>query len=360
MIRKLANKALSKIRRTPPVESVSIDEAFPSIEKHVLIESKEIATPETRDMKFSAFYAHVDGPTYTTPAVYTALLDSVLFCPRNNCITTESRTVIKESAGPGAKTFNVHAPSIQHANLTEFIPGFCTALRCTFDNFYHLLIDNLSRFDLLNHDYFSEFDEIKLLCPGGLRHTEEYFITKLLPSNVKIVPIRKGVLYRPEKYIFNSFPTQRGSAYIPGSFIERFREKTRPTAPVKGGNRIYVSRADAKQRRVLNENCLTRRLREYGFESYGLSKLSLRQQINLFYSADIVVAPHGAGLSNLLFADRTSVLELHPAPTVATHFYMLSKRMGHQYKFVTHGSKNTDSDFHAYHDCIEEKLNMII
>ena len=49
---------LSTIRRTPTVESISIDEAFPSARKHVLIEPEEVATPETRDMEFSSFFSY--------------------------------------------------------------------------------------------------------------------------------------------------------------------------------------------------------------------------------------------------------------------------------------------------------------
>ena len=311
-------------------------------------------------MKFDPFYAYVNSPTYETPQVYTTLLEDVLFCPVNNIILRKDRKIVKESAGPGRKTFGVDQRAIFGARDVEPIDGLCTSFRSSFDNYYHLLIDHLSRFDLLNHEYFAQFDEIKLLCPGGLRSTEQYFVAKLLPCNVKIVSLEKGVLYRPEKYLFNSFLTQRASAYIPGPFIDRIQERTRPSGVTNRDKRIYVSRADARHRKVLNEDDLVSRLQKYGFEVYCLSNLSLHQQIDLFHSAEIVVAPHGAGLSNLLFSEKARVLELHPPPTVATHFYMLSKRKGHQYEFVVHEAKETDSDFHANPCRIEEKINTIM
>ena len=40
------------------MERISIDEAFPSARKHVLIEPEEVATPETRDMEFSSFFSY--------------------------------------------------------------------------------------------------------------------------------------------------------------------------------------------------------------------------------------------------------------------------------------------------------------
>jgi hypothetical protein len=356
MVKKLISKALATIRSNCTAESLSIDEAFPTVEKQVLIGPEKVDTPETRHMEFSDFYSHLDGPTYRTPAVYSTMIDDVLFCPTNNCITTQSREVIRESAGPGAKVFNVHAPSILYVDRVETIDGICVPFRCTFDNYYHCLVDHLSRFDLLNHSYFTKFDEIKLLCPNGLRPEEEYFVTKLCPSNVKVVPLKKGVLYQLETYLFNSFPTQRGSAYIPGPFVKRLKGKIDPDKNEDLSKRIYISRADATKRQVLNENELIARLVEYGFQSYRLSNMQPDKQAELFFNADTVIAPHGAGLSNLLFADSVKVFELHPSRTVATHFFMLSKRMGHEYNFICHDAENADSDFYADIDQIIKQM----
>ena len=61
--------------------------------------------------------------------------------------------------------------------------------------------------------------------------------------------------------------------------------------------RIYVSRGDAAFRRVVNESEVIRALEGVGFEPYTLSDMSFAEQVTLFARAEVVIAPHGAGLA---------------------------------------------------------------
>jgi len=313
---------------------------------HRLIDPVEVPTPETRDMSFNDFHSYVNARTYRSLPVRTALLEGALFCPKNNVIMTPERTVIQESAGPGAKTFHVDDDAaLLHTDVVEPIPGVSTALRCSFDNYYHFLVDNLSRFDLLNQEYFSRYEQIHLLCPGGLSPTEEYFVSKLCPSNVSVLNLEPNVLYRPEKYLFLSFPTRRSSGYIPGPYAPRLRKRVLTDEAASRTRRLYISRRKASHRRVRNEEALMRRLRSLGFRRYDLEDLPPQKQILLFQEADLVVAPHGAGLANLLFATGAAVVELQASRNVSPHFYLLSKRLNHDYRYITHDAPDVDSSF---------------
>ena len=74
---------------------------------------------------------------------------------------------------------------------------------------------------------------------------------------------------------------------------------------------IYISRNDSNQRRINNECELILNLESLGFKSLELSRISYHDQISIFKNAKVVVAPHGAGLTNLLFsAQCESVLEI--------------------------------------------------
>jgi capsular polysaccharide biosynthesis protein len=313
---------------------------------HRLIDPVEVPTPETREMSFNDFHSYVDAPTYRSLPVRTALLEGVLFCPNNNVIMTPERTVIQESAGPGANTFHVDEDAtVLHTDVVEPVSGISTALRCSFDNYYHFLVDNLSRFDLLNQEYFSQYEQINLLCPGGLRPTEEYFVSKLCPPNVSILNLEPDALYRPEKYIFLSFPTRRSSGYVPGPFVSRLREQVSHGEVASRTRRLYISRRKASHRRVRNEEALMRSLQGRGFRRYDLEDLGPQKQIQLFREAELVVAPHGAGLANLLFATGITVVELQASRNVAPHFYLLCKRLNHDYRFITHDAPDVDSSF---------------
>lgn len=72
-------------------------------------------------------------------------------------------------------------------------------------------------------------------------------------------------------------------------------------------------------------------LAEYGFERVELEDLTIPEQAALFADADAVVAPHGAGLANLVYARDAQVLELFPNPVFTPHYYFLSKSLGHSY-----------------------------
>jgi len=75
--------------------------------------------------------------------------------------------------------------------------------------------------------------------------------------------------------------------------------------------RVYISRFDASNRRMENEAAVIEVMRTFGFAVVLLSGRSVADQVRLFAGATHIVAPHGAGLSNLLFCRAgTRVLEL--------------------------------------------------
>jgi hypothetical protein len=64
------------------------------------------------------------------------------------------------------------------------------------------------------------------------------------------------------------------------------------------------------------------------FERYTLEEMALADQIRLFSGAEVVVAPHGAGLVHLLFGRDLSVVELFPEHKIPHHYYCLAEMLG--------------------------------
>jgi glycosyl transferase family 61 len=74
--------------------------------------------------------------------------------------------------------------------------------------------------------------------------------------------------------------------------------------------RLYISRNDARWRRVINELEVMQVLEPLGFRRITLGQLSFTEQVRLFQNAEVVIGPHGAGLSNLAFCQPgTKVIE---------------------------------------------------
>ncbi len=74
-----------------------------------------------------------------------------------------------------------------------------------------------------------------------------------------------------------------------------------PGAGAKAGRRIYVTRAKARGRRILNEDVLVALLVGKGFEIVAFEDLSFPQQVALMRETSVFVSIHGAGLTNIMF-----------------------------------------------------------
>ena len=99
--------------------------------------------------------------------------------------------------------------------------------------------------------------------------------------------------------------------------------------------RIYVDRRHGAHRRLVNENEVVTALERTGFVAVRLELLSLEQQISLFRGAECVVAPHGAGLSNLVFAPSgCRVVELQMDQYLQWAFRSLAALSGLDYDCV--------------------------
>jgi len=348
------------IHPTPSVQHDLLAEVFPHASTSVLLEGRAVSTPETSNMHLDPFAAYVKGSEYWAPTVVTASLEGALFCPVNDCIMRSDRVVVSESTGPGAQAAGLNARALQNSRI-ETCEGVWTALRCPFNNFYHFLVDNLSRFDLLHDPEFAHYDTIHVFCPGGLSDFEYHFVSRLCPPNVQLVPVSEDRVYQPELYLFNSFATKRASGFIREPFISRVRRHVIGKSPERT-ERILISRAGSSSRRIRNEAHLAQALRCLGFEKYALEEMSTQDQIDLFARAECVVAPHGAGLANLLFSSHSAVIELFGSSFVVPHYYLLCKAMGHPYQYICGHSADRNADMwvevdHVLH-LVHRQLNL--
>ena len=96
--------------------------------------------------------------------------------------------------------------------------------------------------------------------------------------------------------------------------------------------KIFISRQLAGLRRIVNEDALFQELKPYGFTKIRLEDFPWQDQINLFYHAREIIAPHGAGLANLVFcAQKPLVIELFNANYMHWCFWQLAMLVGASY-----------------------------
>ena len=197
----------------------------------------------------------------------------------------------------------------------------------------------------MHHQPYSQFSKIKLLVDSDLTDIEKYFLEKLLPPNVSVVNLQKKRLYKPEKLIFLPFLTQQYAGYLPEHYIHFFVDRVTPHRPRKKLNRIYISRDKADKRRIVNETKLFEKLEQLGFKKYILEDMSMNDQVELFYDAEAVVSPHGAGLTNIIYADRINVFEIFPQQKIKPSYYFQGLPCGHNYYFFTSKKLMSETEY---------------
>jgi hypothetical protein len=74
--------------------------------------------------------------------------------------------------------------------------------------------------------------------------------------------------------------------------------------------KLYVTRENAKYRKVLNESAVLEIVKENGYEVVKFEEMNWREQVLNASSAQSIVSLHGAGLTNMIFMSKgSSVLE---------------------------------------------------
>ena len=126
---------------------------------------------------------------------------------------------------------------------------------------------------------------------------------------------------------------------------EAIAADVRRRAPPEGGlELIYISRLDSKRRQLLNEIELSDALEKLGFVTVIPGEINYLQQVAMMRSARVIVAPHGAGLTNLAFAPKPSVvIEVIPSywySEAKSAFRVLAQIAGHHYCAVVSHDTN--------------------
>lgn len=98
---------------------------------------------------------------------------------------------------------------------------------------------------------------------------------------------------------------------------------------------LYVSRRASPKRRMDNEAELENMVTECGFEVVSSEDVPFHERIRMFSEAHTVVAPHGAGLSSIVWCSPgTKLIELLPPANFNDYFARLSMMTSLQYRYI--------------------------
>ncbi|EAY30794.1 glycosyltransferase family 61 protein [Microscilla marina] len=89
--------------------------------------------------------------------------------------------------------------------------------------------------------------------------------------------------------------------------------------------KVYIARGNVHRRQVRNQEAVYEVLRPYDFELRVLDNLKVREQAQIFYHAEVLIAAHGSALTNLMYGKPgNKVLEILPHDCATVGYFSLA------------------------------------
>ncbi len=220
------------------------------------------------------------------------------------------------------------------------------------DSYYHWLVDIIPRVRLLGDELHTAE---RIVVPSALPFQRECLKAAGVPLDRLVEPAKRLHLVADELLVPSLVPrlSEPVIPYLQSIFA---REQLRERA----FRRLYVTRVDARRRRVANEAELAGALARLGFETVQPGRLSVAAQARLFSEAAIVVGPNGGGLTNIVFSQPgVQLVELFDSNYVISGFWELANRVGGEYHLLITPSPPTRSQWRDITVPVDQLVRML-
>ncbi|MFC0214003.1 DUF563 domain-containing protein [Paenibacillus chartarius] len=279
---------------------------------------------------------HFRSTTFQASPCFTALIPNARVWEKNGAVITPDNKLLSDVSwdyrkglvhGSKHNVFKVWEP-----HRLKTYSG--TAALLTFiwsGNYFHWMFDVLPRIELIRR---SRVTVDKYIVPNDRSSFQNETLNLLGIPPAKRILTDHDFHARFERLLVPSFvrPVSPHPSTYPKwtvSFLRKELLEKRNITASDEYERIYISRSKARQRRVLNEEELHGILYDYGLRIVHLEGKSVQEQMQILHSAKVVVGPHGAGLTNLVFSKPgTKVVEMFSPDYVSNYYWHLSNQIG--------------------------------
>lgn len=294
---------------------------------------------------------------YEIPEVFLAsipkarILDSFLVISPDNRIFLDSiwsQNLLKESG----VLYSIKLPSITYKFGNYILIGMYW-----WEGYYHWVLDILPRLSLI--EQFEELRSVPLIVPKGMA-PNQYESLRLLGISPDRTIEYDGSHWEVDRVYFPSPLSGTGN---PSPWaISWLRSRLLSVLGVqdaKATKYFYITRRDAYSRKITNEDQIVESLTRRGFEVICPGELSFAEQVQHFAQAKVIIGPHGAGLTNMVFAPPNSILiELFPESYINVCYWALANVCHNTYAFLKGNPKG--SNFEISLGEIENLLDKMI
>ncbi|MFB2918686.1 MULTISPECIES: glycosyltransferase family 61 protein [Aerosakkonema] len=189
-------------------------------------------------------------------------------------------------------------------------------------NYFHFLIDTLPHLAILREAEW-EPDWI-LVYQNRSKFVDAIFQKMGLGKKIVYTSIRER--YKADEMLVCTMPNQRIGKYESWgmNFLNQVFKPEKESKKI----RLFIDRSGTAVRKLKNQAQMVEQLSKYNFVTVRLEEKTIQEQVNLFHNAELIIAPHGAGLSNIAFCQpNTKIIELFSPEYVQTMYRKMAARL---------------------------------
>lgn len=178
-------------------------------------------------------------------------------------------------------------------------------------NYYHWLIDLLPRLLLVLETELADIPTRSILLHSRSRQYEQDTFELLGLESNNIIRIKPNELINVKDVIISDFVLSYERSRFPNwkkSLLNKFKDKVLKNFEKEHYGKIYLLRGKQAKRCLIGEETLVDILSKAGFTIIDPQQLSLKDQICVLAGAKVVVSPHGAALTNIIFCEQGTLI----------------------------------------------------
>jgi hypothetical protein len=243
--------------------------------------------------------------------------------------------------------FNYFLRKKKSINIDEAI-----SIRYAWQNYYHFFIDTLNQLYLLEQHKIPK--HIPLIVPFFFPKIK--FVQQFLELSDfikrEIIVQNSSEFYNIKKLIVCKDTFISDGIYSVIHSIDHLRH-------CEKNHKLFIIRPIAHGRSILNLESVKKIAIKFGFKVVDPSKMTLKEQIELFSGAKEIIGIHGAGLTNIIFRAgyNLKIVEIFPGTDLTPwHYRNLSRKLNFEYSYIIGEGREEKNNFILSPQLLEKKI----
>ncbi len=210
------------------------------------------------------------------------------------------------------------------------------------NNYFHFLFDIITKIKIVETKY--KLNDIDHFFVPGISDWQREILSTLDINQNKLIDSKKYRHITADNIIALDHPwykkgrVQNEILNIPNWIIFYLRDKfLQYSKKFNCSDKIFIDRSDSNFNhcKLINNEEVINFLTDNGFESYQVSKLNFFEQIYLFNNAKVIIGPHGAAFSNIIFSKQgLKLVELIPSDHLSKKCEKISNLLNFDYQKI--------------------------